>query len=235
MPSITKTQFCIRMTMATILFFGIGQYLFGCAPNTAHLKAWSEVERTTIIQQGLTDREGLREAKQRAAGDQEGKTTILPAPEPLPTITTITSSPAQVHYTDELGEVTGEDGKTVTETRIDTTALAIQQLGKIAIALAERTGGPVLPQTKNKGNPTRIVYQRHPMPQSNAPEVIKNVGSALKESGIVSGLLSGWLGWIAGNTVQEVSKVQGHTGDYVSLENSQNPVTTTITNKAEGE
>lgn len=229
MPSITKTQFCNRMLVATILFFAIGQYLFGCTSNTAQLRAWSEVERTTTIQQGLTDREMIRGAKRQGDGEGASKITISPAPEQLPTITTTTVTPAQVHYTDEMGEIDGEDGKTVTEIRVDTTALAIQQLGKVALALAERTGGPVLPKIKDEGKPTRIVYQRHPMPQSNAPEVIKNVGSALKESGLVTGIVSGFLGWIAGNTIQEVAKVPSNTGDYVQLQDSNNPVTTTTT------
>lgn len=226
MPSITKTHFCSRMAVTTILFFGVGQYLFGCGPSTAQLKAWSEVETETARQQGLTDRAGLK--KDNHQGDAEdGKITILPAPEQLPTTTTTTT-----HH--KLGKPP-VGGMTVTEIiEVDNTALAIQQLGKVALTLAQRTGGSVLPQIENEGKPTRIVYQRHPMPKSNAPEVIKNVGSALKESGIVTGIVSGFLGWMAGTTVQEVAKVPSHTGDYVQLQDSNNPMNTTTTTTGGG-
>lgn len=226
---LNKTQFAKFFLLWSAFFFGIGQWLFGCAPSTAELEAWSKVQRATALQQGLTDREQMRllAKKKQDRENEQGKITILPVPEQLPTITTTTVTPGQPQYIDELGEVERE-AKTVTVTKTDTTALAILQLGKVvALALAERAGGTVPPQKKDKGEPTRIVYQRYPMPKSNAPEVIKNTGTALKESGLVSGLLSGFLGWFAGNTVQEVSRVQGHTGDYVSLENSNNPVTTT--------
>ena len=224
--NLTKIEFLNALALWTVCFFGIGQWLFGCAPNTEQLKAWSEVERTTAIQQGLTDRAAARGASQQET-PADGKVTILAAPEQVPTITTTTVTPASTKFVEELGEVLADDGKTVTETRVDTTALAIQQLGKVALALAQHTGGPVLPQIESEDKHARIVYQRHPMPKSNAPEVIKNVGSALKESGLVTGVVSGFLGWMAGTTVQEVAKVPSHTGDYVQLQDSNNPVTTT--------
>ena len=218
-------QFLKLAAIWNLLFFGIGQWLFGCAAKEEML-TYKTIGAATIKAQGELDKKWM-ELQRKEKTDDEGKITVYPAPSRLPTITTVDRKETGPVYTEELGEEPGVEGTTTTTTQIDHTAYAIQQLGAVALALAERTGG----STKGEGGRTntipRIVYKMPEMPKNGPADIIRATGEALKVSGAIPALVQGWLGWMAADTVQEVAKTPSHQGDYIRTDSSFNPVSTT--------
>lgn len=217
-------RFFKRLVIWNLLFFGVGQWLFGCSGKEEML-AYRTIGAATIKAQGELDKKWLELQKEQ----KEGVITVHPAPSQPPTITIVKKEEIGPVYTDELGEVPGVDGTTTTTTQIDHTAYAIQQLGAVALALAERTGGGTRGETGKTNTIPRIVYKMPEMPKNGPADIIRATGEALKVSGAIPAIVQGWLGWMAADTVQEVAKVPSHQGDYVSMESSFNPVRTTKT------
>lgn len=206
-----------------VISISISILLFGCAPNQQQLTAWKNVEKAKATAWGQRGTDRIDNSS------EIGKITILPAPIQLPMVTTTVTTEAFKGYTEDLGDV-DTPATTTTTTKVDTTALAIQQLGLIANTLAKRTGAYSRPQGKTKQvNHQPYAYQSTPMPTNNAVGVIKATGEALERSGLVSGLLTWGLSWIVGDTIQEVARTPSHDGDYVQLIDSYNPITTKIT------
>lgn len=216
--------FLKRNALLCFVFFAIGQWLFGCS-GKEELLAYRTVGKATIEAQGELDKKWLELAYQNR--EQEGKITVYPAPLQPPTITTITDIENGPIYIEELGDRPAVEKKTITTTQTDNTAYAIQQLGAVALALAERTGGYTRGGTGRTNTIPRIVYQMPEMPKNGAADIIRATGDALKVSGAIPAIVQGWLGWMAADTVQEVSRVPSHQGDYIRTDQSFNPTSTT--------
>ena len=104
----------------SILYASIFFLCAGCGPKVAEINAVKEENIVVIKEQGATDRELLRLRRAQLEKEDEGKITVIPAPEQLPMVTTKT--PAPPRYVDELGEVSGD---VVTGTQVDHVALSL--------------------------------------------------------------------------------------------------------------
>lgn len=216
------------VTIWTLLFFGVGQWLFGCTGKNEIL-AYRTIGVATIKAQAEFDKKWLELQKE----EKEGTITVYPAPLQPPVITTVKQEGTGPVYTEELGEEPGVEETTTTTTQIDHTAYAIQQLGAVALALAERAGGRTKGETGETNTIPRIVYQMPEMPKNGPADIIRATGDTLKVSGAIPAIVQGWLGWMAADTVQEVAKTPSHQGDYIRTDQSFNPVSTTTTNLPE--
>jgi hypothetical protein len=208
----------------TVLFFGIGQWLFGCGYKE-EMMAHQAITAAGINAQKEIDKVWMRQ-NQKAPGE---KKIVQPAPLPIPMIITATTTETGPVYTDDLGETPAVKKSTTTVTSVDHTAYAIRQLGAVAVALAERSGGAEIEKNKPANTIPRIVYNLPEMPKNGPADIIRATGEALKMSGIVPGVVRGWLGWMAADTVQAVSRTPSHQGDYIRTDQSFNPISTTTT------
>lgn len=227
----------MRLKKATaITIISVLPFSFGCGPKIEEIEIYGNNDRWTTTQQGITDREWLKqqgETERKLLDLEQIKKAVAPVPEKIPMITTVTKVPGAPEYDDDLGMVPGDD-ETITETRPDTVAIALVKLGEanknitsIAMALANSRQGS--PRDKVRRHPERIIYQRPIRPSNSATEIITATGDAVKNTGIVSAFVSSFLAWMTGTTVREIVKTPSHTGDYVRLDNSYNPITTTTT------
>lgn len=218
-------RFGMMIIIWNLLFFGIGQWLFGCSGKEEML-AYRAIGTATIKAQAEMDKKWL----ELQMNKKERAITVHQAPLQPPVITTVDRKETGPVYTEDLGEIPGVEGTTTKTTQIDHTAYAIQQLGAIALALAERAGGSTKGETGETNTIPRIVYQTPEMPKNGPADIIRATGKALKVSGAIPALVHGWLGWMAADTIQEVTKTPSHQGDYIRTDSSFNPVSTTTTN-----
>lgn len=199
--------------------------LSGCGVSKHEVNAWKEVRKAEVVQQGFTDRELIRLRKSgREKSTEEGRITILPSPAEIPMITTTVINGGGAKYVDELGEVEPPETKTIT-TKVDTTALAIMELGKVAVRMApgvmKPTREPNSTDTGRVGKIERIVYQKTPMPKSNAAEVIEAIGKALSSQGWIGSVFKTF--FLVQGAV-DLASTPSHIGDTVT--DSNNPITT---------
>lgn len=207
-------RFRTGLTIWTVAFFG----LFGCANKQEQL-SWESVEKIKIVTGGRFDRKMVDLEIKRIDLEMEKIKSNVSSDQETPVTTTTTWPEVQAGGIDAGGSLAP-----IIEKKVDATALAIMQLGKVANTLAERTGQPVTPVTDHL---SAIIAARrtghHKQPESQPVAIIRETGEAV---GSVAPLLQNvFFGWLAADTLKSVSNNPPLIGgDLVTRSN--NPVVT---------
>lgn len=194
-------------------FFGFGQLLFGCA-NKKQL-SWERVEKIRIVTGGRFDREVINLEMKKIDLEIKKIESNTTTKEEIPV--TVTTTWPDIESEESIAPLI--------ERKVDATALAIIQLGKVANTLAERMGQPVTPVTDPLSAivAARVSNGHHKQPESQPVAIIRETGKAV--GAVAPWLQNVFFGWLAADTLKSVSNNPPLIGgDMVT--GSNNPVVT---------